>query len=208
MSPKVSDQHRADRRSELLKSALHCFSEQGYEATTVDDIVRGAGVSKGMIYTYFTSKEEIFLELVKDRTEIFITRMEEVFRSLPTAWDKLRYLLEFYRVTPPDADGRKWIAVYLEFFLSSARSEARLAYMQQRYHQFLQIFIDVVDEGKQTGEFRKNVDSAAVSGIYWALCDGIHLHLSQLTNIRDYDALYQTAIEMVYGHVVNKSESK
>jgi AcrR family transcriptional regulator len=203
MSPKVSDEHREQRRSELLKSALECISERGYERTTVDDIVRWAGVSKGMLYNYFKSKEEIFFALIDDRTDAFFEQMSTVFQSLPGAWEKLHYLLDMYSKTPLRDDSRKWVGAYLEFFLTTSRSPSRTEYMQQRHERFVQLLKVVVDEGKRTGEFRSDIDSSSVSALYWALCDGIHLHLSQLPQIDDYDEVYRTAIHMLYLFVVN-----
>lgn len=203
MSPKVSDEHREQRRSELLRSALECFSERGYEGTTVDDIVGWAGVSKGMLYNYFKSKEEIFFALIDDRTDAFFEQMSTVFQSLPGAWEKLKYLLDLYSKTPLRDDSRKWVSVYLEFFLATSRSPSRTEYMHQRHVRFTELLKVVVDEGKRTGEFRSDIDSTSVSAMYWALCDGMHLHLSQLPQLDGYDEVYQTAIRMLYRFVIN-----
>ena len=201
MAPKVSEEHREGRRAELLDSALACFSEHGYEATTVDQIVQTAGASKGMLYTYFDSKEQMFVELVNQRTRQFLGRLNAAFATLPSAWDKLSYLLESYRLAPLDGDARKWTAVYLEFFLSTSRSEVRSAFMQRRYEQFLNLLVEVVEEGKQAGEFRLNVNSAAVAALYWAVSDGIHLHASQLPNWKHYDAVYKAAVQMLHQYL-------
>lgn len=56
---------RADERpDEVLDAALKMFARKGFAATKVEDIAREAGLSKGAIYRYFSSKEEIFESLV------------------------------------------------------------------------------------------------------------------------------------------------
>jgi AcrR family transcriptional regulator len=51
------------RRAQILAAALHCFSDRGYHAATMDDLARASGLSKGSLYWHFESKEEVFLAL-------------------------------------------------------------------------------------------------------------------------------------------------
>jgi AcrR family transcriptional regulator len=53
----------AERKQQLLDCAARLFAERGYEETRVIDIVRGAGVAKGLFYWYFDNKEALFEEL-------------------------------------------------------------------------------------------------------------------------------------------------
>lgn len=57
---------RADRPGEILEQALVCFSEQGVDETSLDEVARRAGVTKGTIYHYFRSKDDLFDRLVSD----------------------------------------------------------------------------------------------------------------------------------------------
>ncbi len=62
--PKISDERRAARRTQILEAAWTCFQRQGLHATTMDDIIRSAGLSAGAVYSYFPSKEELILAAV------------------------------------------------------------------------------------------------------------------------------------------------
>ncbi len=59
-------QQREDTRRKILESAAGVFSEKGFYGSVVDDIVRASGTSKGAVYFYFDSKEQIFLSLVDE----------------------------------------------------------------------------------------------------------------------------------------------
>jgi AcrR family transcriptional regulator len=52
-----------ERRAQILAAALRCFSEKGYHAATMDDLARAASLSKGSLYWYFASKEQVFAAL-------------------------------------------------------------------------------------------------------------------------------------------------
>ncbi|MEI2699338.1 MAG: TetR/AcrR family transcriptional regulator [Microthrixaceae bacterium] len=54
-----------ERRAQLLAYATRRFAEDGYHPTSVADIVDGLGVGKGVFYWYFSSKEELFLEILR-----------------------------------------------------------------------------------------------------------------------------------------------
>jgi AcrR family transcriptional regulator len=75
----------ADRRGKtkekILKAALKVFSEKGYHATNVDEIVEKSETSKGGFYFHFPSKKELFLTLVDEMTGILFSKVEKEVRQ-------------------------------------------------------------------------------------------------------------------------------
>lgn len=63
------------RPKEITEAALKLFSENGYAQTKIDDVAREAGVSKGLVYLYFKTKEELFKEVVMG---ISLPKIEEL----------------------------------------------------------------------------------------------------------------------------------
>jgi AcrR family transcriptional regulator len=59
-------QRGKERREQLMTYAAARFAEQGYHPTSVSEIVSGLGVGKGVFYWYFDSKEQLFLEILKE----------------------------------------------------------------------------------------------------------------------------------------------
>lgn len=57
--PKVSEAHKTAVRESLIRAAIDCLEEKGYERTTTRDIMARAGLSAGAFYHYFGSKEEL-----------------------------------------------------------------------------------------------------------------------------------------------------
>jgi AcrR family transcriptional regulator len=57
--PKISDEKRAARRQQILNAAWACFQRNGLHATTMDDIIREAGLSAGAVYSYFRNKDDL-----------------------------------------------------------------------------------------------------------------------------------------------------
>lgn len=63
-SPKFQ-RRKNDRPAEITQAALAVFAENGYSATRVDDVAKRAGVSKGLLYLYFKTKEELFKAVIR-----------------------------------------------------------------------------------------------------------------------------------------------
>jgi AcrR family transcriptional regulator len=67
--PKVSEQYAKQRRRDILDGAASVIASKGYQNATVDDICRETGISKGALYGYFSSKEDILATLKVERVQ-------------------------------------------------------------------------------------------------------------------------------------------
>ena len=77
-SPGTQDQLDSAKRRQILDGARQVFLAQGFDAASMGEIARAAGVSKGTLYVYFASKEELFGELVKRQCALTAERLFEL----------------------------------------------------------------------------------------------------------------------------------
>jgi AcrR family transcriptional regulator len=61
----IREDQKEKRRQEILFAGLDLFVHKGYSGTTIKDIAGAVGMSAGLMFHYFASKEELFLELIK-----------------------------------------------------------------------------------------------------------------------------------------------
>ncbi|MFZ6724046.1 TetR/AcrR family transcriptional regulator [Undibacterium sp. MH2W] len=91
------ERRKEARPQELLAAALDLFVERGFAATRLDDVAKAAGVSKGTLYLYFSSKEDLFKAVVRESIIPLIGEAEgmigefegtseELFRTMMTTW--------------------------------------------------------------------------------------------------------------------------
>ena len=73
---------KEDRPQEITAAAFAAFAEKGFAATKVEDVARRAGVSKGLLYLYFKTKEELFKAVVRS---VVIPRVDELTRTLDSS---------------------------------------------------------------------------------------------------------------------------
>lgn len=85
-SPEANDRIRRATTVQILETALQLFCEKGYYATAITEIAKQAGISKGLLYHYFESKEEVLGALVDRRIgEILVVMNEAKAKSKPAA---------------------------------------------------------------------------------------------------------------------------
>jgi len=85
-------QHREQVRQKIIQSALQLFNKHGFTAASIDDIMAGAGMTRGGFYSYFQSKSELYAEAIS----CFVTEKQEVIASSAGASDRAVLLLRDY----------------------------------------------------------------------------------------------------------------
>ena len=94
-----------DKRRQILDAAIRVFARQGFHATRVSDIADEAGVAYGLVYHYFSSKDEVLNELFSERWSLLLAAIEEADRSEATPRTKLEAVAAFHRRLLPPRPG-------------------------------------------------------------------------------------------------------
>lgn len=96
MSPRskiLSNQMKAKSRTAILSAALELFAKKGFSATTTDEIARKAKVSKGLIFTRFSSKEDLLINILDDSIERWFSYINEIHHG-QTPKEKFNLLID------------------------------------------------------------------------------------------------------------------
>jgi len=114
-------ERRARTRSAVLRAAGRVFAERGFHGATLDDVVAEAGVSKGALYHYFRSKQELFLALLEERLGAGISDVETVLAEHGADQEQVGLAAAgFLRRVGRDP---RWLPLLLEFLAYGARDE-------------------------------------------------------------------------------------
>jgi AcrR family transcriptional regulator len=164
-----------NRREAIIAAAAGAFDAHGYAATTVDEVAARAGISKGNVYNYFRSKEELFEQVFVAVVAGMETDVLQIFREPLPADEKLKRLLDYRCVSMADSEriGR----LVLEFWATAAREQrGHLATtLRQMYDRWREQVAGVLAEGVSQGQFRPEVDVALAAALIAALLDGIEV---------------------------------
>ncbi|MDQ0157746.1 TetR/AcrR family transcriptional regulator [Robertmurraya andreesenii] len=170
------EDYKEEQRNKVLAGALECFAQKGYEGATIDDIVNESGVSKGSIYKLFKSKEEIYFQLMSQNSKELMDEINAVISKHTSALDKLTALFTEYLGREVNSKVFKSFLVQSEFELFSSRREDLRELLEERRRAKVNIISDVIHEGINNGEFRKEIDITVHADIFWSYMHGNITH--------------------------------
>jgi AcrR family transcriptional regulator len=140
------------RPAEILEAALACFKERGFAATRLEDVAATAGVTKGTIYLYFPSKEELFKAVVRGELVPNIERLEAALSEPgPVAPLLERFFTIWVGEIVPSP-----VSVLPKLVLAEAGNFPELArfYLETVVQRVLRLIASVLGRGIARGEFR------------------------------------------------------
>jgi TetR/AcrR family transcriptional regulator len=154
LPPHIKHERRKDARpGELLDAALSLFVEKGFAATRVDEVAKLAGVSKGTLFLYFSSKEELFKAVVRENISGRFPEWSAEFETFQgSTADMLRTCMSTWweRLGSTKASGIS------KLMMSEAQNFPELAafYQQEVIQPGNALIRRVLQRGVDRGEFR------------------------------------------------------
>ncbi|MCX5046652.1 TetR/AcrR family transcriptional regulator [Aldersonia sp. NBC_00410] len=159
--PKVSEDHLAARRSQILDGARRCFAEFGFEGATVRRLEEATGLSRGAIFHHYRDKDALFLALAREdarrmadvaANEGLVQVMRDML-SEPEQFDWLTTRLEIARRLRTDYEFRKDWSEH-----SAELTDATLARLEKQ---------------RAAGRLREDVPTDVVLGFLDVVLDGL-----------------------------------
>jgi AcrR family transcriptional regulator len=194
----------AERRAQIIEAALACFTRKGYNNTTMDDIVAESGLSKGSLYWYFESKDDLFGEAL---LSIFADIGEELMAAIvagTTASDQLRGMAQVTAGFSKAFEG--YFGLILEFWSSSpSREEAGTLWMGM-LDQYKDAVVAIIEAGVKSGEF-KPVDAESLVWAMMAAYDGLAAY-SMFKPDLDLDRTSQVFVETLLTGLLNGQQNQ
>ena len=173
----MAQEEATDRRGEILAAAMKVFEASGYAATTVDAIAEAAGVAKGSVYNYFSSKRELFQQIFTEAMSVAEEQSLAILSEPIAATDKITRLLDYWfsRLGYHRRIGR----LVLEFWVTAAREQqGELAKtFAKNYDQWRQRLAGVLRQGIEEGAFRQELQTQVGASLIMAVLDGIGVQL-------------------------------
>jgi AcrR family transcriptional regulator len=173
--PKVTREHQERRRREFLRAALKCLARRGYHETTVDDIVEEASLSKGALYQYFRTKEDLFLALCRLQQADLRQRLEEAFAGGADLRDRLERGATVF-LSSLRGEHRDLPRLGLEFWSEARRRPEFRRESRQHYLAWRGFLGRVLADGVRQGDLRAGLDPDAAAAVILAFSDGLTLH--------------------------------
>ncbi|SCG75484.1 transcriptional regulator, TetR family [Micromonospora echinaurantiaca] len=169
--PRVSAEHLAARRRQIVDAARRCFLREGFHRTSMQDVIAEAGLSVGAVYRYFPSKNDLINAIAEEA----VSGAGEVLAGLARHDPPLPLVEALDRVltyveTQLGADGVLRIAI--QVWGEAQRDPALAAFVAEKYTGFRSQFGLLVRRAQQAGELPAGTDPDAIAAALFALVPG------------------------------------
>ena len=168
----MSAQYKIETKSKIVESALIAFSKYGYDRTRMDDIAEAAKVSKGTLYLYFRSKEELFYAI----SETNILRLKDQLATLmATRKEELVLNAEKFYENFHNETGQIFDRIFFEIIAESARNPKVKRMLYEHRLRIIDIVTEYLNSQVEKGLFAKDVDIKAISVGLVSLFNGLSI---------------------------------
>ena len=169
---------KGDKRPRLVDAACAVFAEKGYASTRVADIAERAGVGKGTVYEYFSSKEELLFAVFELINAEISLRMNDALEAGGSSEEKLHNVLRLGAEVI--AEQVEMQPVILDFWAAARGKDFEETYRRAvvaSYTHFRNLFTNFVRDGQNRGDFKRTVDAEALAATVVATVDGLGIQL-------------------------------
>ncbi len=168
------EREKEKRRTDIMNVSLKFFSGNGFELTSMDQIAEKLELSKGTLYLYFKSKDDLLLALAEKGLSLLLEEFLKVKKMKIPPGEKLRQIgITYFQFNKKHLD-------YLYILQKSESVDINSKNIPANYNRFVEtssmchtVVADVIQEGISDGTFREDINKFEMSFILWATTSGI-----------------------------------
>jgi len=175
---------RAETLQKITDAAMQVFAGHGYHGTTMKQIAKATGLSHGLVYYYFPSKEDLFRHLVDvalDASNATLAMADDV---QGTAWEKLEHLSAVIVREAFKGTASLYFIVMIQAMTQGKSIEGLMDHIQQRSAVHYGTLVPLVMQAQESGDATAG-DPVVLTATYFALVQGLALLVSQEPEMAD-----------------------
>jgi AcrR family transcriptional regulator len=169
----------------LRQTALSLFAESGYDSVSLSEIAKAVGIKTPSIYAHFSSKEQLFLQLVEETAREEIVTLSHIIAGIQShsAENKLNAVYRFFTDLAPISSGRAFLKRII--FTPPKLLKERLQQEVMIYEdQLSSLILQILNEGEKAGE-TVNSRNKELMALFLGLTDGLMVE-AQLYDLETY----------------------
>jgi AcrR family transcriptional regulator len=197
--PKVTGQYKSDLREKIIQAAIESFAQTGFDRTKMEDIAKRLGLSKGTIYLYFNSKEDLFLAICEHYLKVMRDQQHSaIFSKKEDLVLDSEHFYENFRRLEQGKD-----RVMLEMVVESTRNSRLKKGMYEHRLKVYDAVVEHLNRQIEKGFIKKGIDVNGLASAFVALYDGLTvskmLGISEASNKKAWAAMVRAVMEGIGG---------
>ena len=200
--PRVSAAHEEQVRKRIVASALTVFADRGFHRATMQDVVRESGLSVGAIYTYFSSKAELFLACCDLSTGQVLGELGTRLARADTVAERLATAVGFFFDSVIDWDDGSVAGFLIQSWAVADQDASVRGMLARRREQLNTTARLLLQEGIARGELPAWLDVDAAAAAATALLDGLllqHVEAGDAYRRPEFERRARVLVELMLG---------
>jgi len=191
--PKVIPEYKEEAKSRILDSANKVFAEKGYHEATMDDIAKRLGVSKGAIYLYFPSKEDLFEAMCKTAPQAFKEILYSSFRDDSNPIESAIHFFDNMLKLSASNPGLSF-----EILSEASRNPTLKRILKQNHAEYEEVLTGFLAEGRKRRIVGDNLDIRALANSLIALWNGLETLLVAGLSVDEAKRAWLEALKAIF----------
>ncbi|MGM7721627.1 TetR/AcrR family transcriptional regulator [Metabacillus sp. Hm71] len=188
-----------ETKKKIIDSAFQLLADKGYDAMSIDEIMKGAGKTKGSFYVHFKNKEDLLYEVIQNRLDRnFDHIVEETLKELSDETCNvqlvLKRLMHLVHVGTGGVDRELWTAAYYQMVVLSRKNQFVREWMLKQYHAWVDFMSKIIRRGQELGQIRTDIDVRVMVNMLISLLEGYELRSRVDSEIDVYEQLKLTEL--------------
>lgn len=206
MAPKVSEEYLEERRQEILDAAVACFSRSGFHQTTIEDIRLEAEISRGALYHYFKTKEDI-IDAIRQRSS---QQADSIYAETSQAEDGMSRLLDltnaaFSTMASPASVEANRLALFL--WAESLVNQRIMDGQLDSFGPFLKRVSNDVSNAQRGGLINSTLDPTVIARVISGAMLGLQIQLAWEPDV-DMDEARRVMLAILNGELLQHEQLK
>jgi AcrR family transcriptional regulator len=191
--PKVVPEYKEEAKSRILEAANKVFAEKGYHEATMDDIAKRLGVSKGAIYLYFPSKEDLFEAMCKTAPQAF---KEILYSSFSADANPVQSATQFFDKMLKLSASNPGLS--FEILSEASRNPTLKRILRQNHAEYEEVLTGFLAEGRKRRIVADNLDIHSLANSLIALWNGLETLLVSGLPVDDARRAWLEALKAIF----------
>jgi len=200
--PRVVPEYKDEARARILQAANKVFGEKGYRQATMDDVAKNLGVSKGALYLYFASKEDLFEAICRAEPQAFKGILYSSFgedkKPLDSAGDFFDNMLKRYGSES---------GLSFEIFSEASHNPGLRRVLKKTQDDYAAVLMSYLEEGRKRGFIDRDLDLRYLTYALIGLWNGIESLIVSGLSVDDARRAWLEGFKAIFLRAPNNSRS-
>ncbi|MFC1508968.1 TetR/AcrR family transcriptional regulator [Candidatus Omnitrophota bacterium] len=199
------EREKLAHRLDIIEAATKVFAKKGFHSATLDEIAQEAEFSKGTLYLYFSSKEDLLYSILKSKFEPLMEKMESVFTQKKSFREELREMIYSLAEMAFKEKELFTLLVSQQIACHKALSEDKAQKIKAEHAKYDDIIIKRIELAIQSGEL-KDFDSRLIHGVIHGASEDMMFSRWHRSSLKELKCAIDAFIDMLFEGIARKQE--